>query len=165
MTRRPSNVSIRIFAVVLALWLGIAGVIVPLRDLVPVASAANCLTFSPVADTYVDSGIPRKNFGSSLQLVADGSPASELYLKFEITELSGAVTSAMLRLYVKNASKSGGAVARMSNTSWSEMAVTYDDRPAIDGPDLSSLSAVKVGEWVEFDVLGALTGNGMLGLG
>ena len=124
-------------------------------------------TFTPVADSYVDSGVPGSNFGTKTILSVDSSPVQESYLKFQLSGLTGnTVVSAKLRLYVSdNGSVKGGSVAKMSNTSWGETSVTYSNRPAIDGPTLSSLGAVAIGGWYELDVKPAVTGDSLLALG
>ena len=58
------------------------------------------LTFTPVADAYVDSSYPDRHFGLATRLIVDGSPLRESYLKFELNGLSRTVRSARLRLYV-----------------------------------------------------------------
>jgi hypothetical protein len=124
-------------------------------------------TFTAVADTYVDSSIPNTNYGTRTNLLIDASPIQESYLKFQLSGLTGnTVTSAKLRLYVSdNGSVKGGSVAKMSNNSWAETAVTYNTRPAIDGATLSSLGAVNIGSWYESGVTPAVTGDGTLSLG
>ena len=119
----------------------------------------------PVADAYVDSDSPGDNFGSANVVRVDASPAREAYLKFEVSGLSGTVTSAKLRIYAPDPSRSGGAVARMRNRGGSAASVTDTTRPAIDGRVLSALGAVSAGQWREFDVTGAVTGNGTVSFG
>jgi len=70
------------------------------------------------------------------------------------------VQSARLRLKVVDASVFGGTIYPISNNSWGETTVTYNTRPVIDGPALSALGAVSVGDIVEFDVTAAISGNG-----
>jgi Bacterial Ig domain/Fibronectin type III domain len=123
-------------------------------------------TFTPVADAYVDSGTPTKSYGTVATLGVDASPVQESYLKFNLTGLTGnTVNSAKLRIYVTdNGSVKGGSVAKVSSSSWTE-GVTYNTRPTIDGATLSSLGAVNVGTWYEFDVSGAVTSDGTVSLG
>ena len=52
----------------------------------------------------------------------------------------------------------------MNDTRWTETDVTYNARPAVDGPVLATVKRVMPGQWYEFDVTGAVTGNGILGL-
>jgi hypothetical protein len=124
-------------------------------------------TFTPVADAYVDSGTPTTKYGIKTTLIVDASPVDQSYLKFQLSGLTGnTVTSGKLRVYVSdNGSVKGGSVAKMSSTSWSETTVTYNTRPAIDGAVLSTLGAVNIGTWYEFNVTPAVAGDGMLSLG
>jgi len=124
-------------------------------------------TFAPVADAYVDSSVPNTNNGTKKELFVDASPVQQAYLKFQLAGLTGnTVTSAKLRLYVTtNGSVKGGSAAKVSNTSWGETTVTYNTRPAIDGPVLSTLGVVNTNTWYEFDVTGAVTGDGLVSLG
>ena len=118
------------------------------------------LTFTPVADTFVNSNSPNTNYGSRTTLEVDGSPIKIAYLRFSVTGLSGAVQSARLRLEVVDASSFGGTIYSISNNTWGERTVTYNTRPVIDGPALAALGKVAVGNIVELDVTAAIFGNG-----
>ena len=118
------------------------------------------VTFTPVADTYVNTNSPNTNYGSRTTLQVDSSPTKIAYLRFNVTGLSGAVQSARLRLEVVDASVFGGTIHSISNNSWGEKTVTYNTRPAIDGPALAALGAAAVGNIVELDVTAAIPGNG-----
>ncbi|MGI0012748.1 MAG: DUF7594 domain-containing protein [Nitrososphaera sp.] len=117
-------------------------------------------TFTPVADTYVNSSSPNTNYGSRTTLQVDGSPTQITYLRFNVTGLSGVVQSARLRLEVVNPSSFGGTIYSMSNNTWGETTVTFNTRPAIDGPARDVLGAVALGAIVELDVTAAIPGNG-----
>ena len=118
------------------------------------------MTFTPVADTFVNSRKPTKNYGSHTTLQVDGSPTEIMYLRVNVTGLSGAVQSARLRLEVVNRSSFGGTIYSISDNSWDEGTVTFDTRPVIDGPALDALGVVEVRDIVELDVTAAITGNG-----
>ena len=128
-------------------------------------NAPQSLTFISVADTYVDSASPNQNFGAATRVGLDTSPVVESYLKFQVSGITGTVQSAKLRLNVANASDKGGTVAAMTDSGWTEAGVTYNNRPAIDGPGLATLGAVTAGQWVEMDVTPAVTANGTISLG
>ena len=108
----------------------------------PSASAAT-VTLTSTADTRLLSNAATTNYGTSTTLGVDSSEVQNSFLKFNITGVSGTITSAKLRLHVKNAagaeSTSGGTWRLMSNTSWSETGVTYNNQPAIDGTTLGTL--------------------------
>ncbi|MBI3977136.1 MAG: DNRLRE domain-containing protein, partial [Chloroflexi bacterium] len=130
-----------------------------------VPTVVETLTFAPVADARVNAKYPGDNSGSDLFLMVDASPVQESFLKFELTNLNGQVTSARLRLYVRNPSPSGGSIATVSDSGWSESTVTYNNRPTIDGPVLSTLGAVSQDQWYELDVTDAIAGNGTVSFG
>ena len=138
-------------------------------DIVPSerASAAS-LTFTAVADTYVQSSTPAANYGGSGQLGVDNAPVQRTFLAFAVTGVTGAVTSAKLRLHVDNASDAGspngGTVRKVSDVSWSESGMTWNNQPPIDGPTLGSFGAVARNTWYELDVTGGITGDGTYSL-
>ena len=128
------------------------------------------LVFHPVADAFVHSDFPDENFGRAGLLVADLGPHRETYLKFELSGLSGSIASAKLWVYVSTLTRhdggswAGSSAARMNDTRWTETDVTYNTRPAVDGPILATVKRVMPGQWYEFDVTVAVTSNGILGL-
>jgi len=122
-------------------------------------------TFVPAADARVSSGSPNANYGDDDGLRARaGSTIMNSYLRFDLVGFAGlGVVSAKLRLFVTDASASGGSVYRVGN-GWSESQITWSNAPAISGAPLASLGAVAAGEWVEFDVTDAVGGDGSVSL-
>ncbi len=121
--------------------------------------------FAAVADAYVDDSAPAKNFGTAPTLNVDAEPVQHSYLKFQLTNLAGStITSARLRLFVTNGSVTGGSARSVTDTSWQEATLTYDSRPESNGAVLATLDSTSVGEWYEFNVTGAVSGDGMLAL-
>lgn len=118
------------------------------------------MSFAPVADAFVSSSNAARNYGTRQSLEVDGSPVKISYLRFDVNGLSGDVVSARIRLLCIDASSNGGTIYEISNNSWQETAVTYNNRPAIDGPALDSPGPVNVGDIVELDVTAAISGNG-----
>ncbi|QFZ18157.1 CBM96 family carbohydrate-binding protein [Saccharothrix syringae] len=141
--------------------------VVASSDNLPAASAATA-TFTPVADTYVDDSATGTNFGTSGQLGVDGSPVKRIFLKFTVSGVSGAVTNAKLRLHTDDVSgsagPSGGAFRAMSDTTWSETSVTWNNQPAVDGVSLTSLGPVSRNAWYEVDVTSLVRANGTYGI-
>jgi hypothetical protein len=123
------------------------------------------LAFTVTADTYVDASAASANFGRDAVVMADASPVRQAFLRFVVSG-QGAVPPgrATLRLTVGSASGApsdqGGAVHAVADTGWSEAGLTYDTRPAVDGPTLASAGAVAAGQAVDFDVSGAIRGDG-----
>jgi pectate lyase len=117
-------------------------------------------TFTAVADASVNSAEPNTNFGAGTALEVDGSPTKITYLRFNVAGLNGGVQSARLRLSVSDPSAIGGTIHALSDDGWKENAVTYNNRPSIDGQALDSLGAVSTGNSIELDVTSAISGNG-----
>jgi glucose/arabinose dehydrogenase len=113
---------------------------------------------APDGDALIRWNKPNANFGTTTALqVRSGQYRS--YLKFTVTGLSSAASSAKLRLWVTGASTSGGSVFLVGNT-WTETGITWNNAPAISGSALSTLGAAAAGTWVEFNVGSVITGNG-----
>jgi hypothetical protein len=125
--------------------------------------------FTPAADSYVDAESPSMNFGMSPEIVAGGSPIRRALLTFDVTGLTGSVTSARLRIHVQDsdeaASSSGGRVTQLSETTWPETSVTFARQPALDGATLATLGPVSRNTWYQVDVSPAITGNGTYSFG
>ncbi|MBL7214222.1 MAG: DNRLRE domain-containing protein [Phycisphaerae bacterium] len=122
---------------------------------------------APIADTYVRDDQPTNNFGSSTVLslaTHEDGYEREGYMKFNI-DVPGTIISAMLNLYATGASTSGNIqVYSMTDTSWDEYGMTYNNKPPIDGilldqQDISSLT------YRGFHVTDAVTGNGIISFG
>jgi hypothetical protein len=120
------------------------------------------LSFGPIADAYVSQVSPSSAYGGgSFSVVGGSSSAKQAFICFTVSGLpAGAiVASAKLRLYVTNDSTSGGVFNQISNTSWNET-ITWNTRPAIDGPLVATLGVVALNNVVELDLTGVITGNG-----
>jgi hypothetical protein len=48
----------------------------------------------------------------------------------------------------------------VSDNGWDEFTITYNSRPAVDGPALDNLGAVSVGAVVELDITSAIQQDG-----
>lgn len=124
----------------------------------PPPTSPQTRTFTAVADGRVEADFPDTSYAGG-DLLVDGQPVMESFVRFSVAEVSGTVTSARLRLFVFNATADGPAVYSASNT-WSEAGLTWNTRPARSGAALDDKGAVSAGGWVEFDVTSAVTGNG-----
>ncbi|MFD7259015.1 DNRLRE domain-containing protein [Streptomyces sp. NPDC059874] len=132
----------------------------------PTAAAATT-TFGPAADTYVQDSTPATNYGTSSQFTVDNSPVRQSFLKFTVSGLTEAVSSAKLRIRVTSSgnSSNGGTWKSMSDTTWSETGVTWNNKPVIDGATVATLGSVANDQWVEIDVTSVVAGNGTFGFG
>ncbi len=128
-------------------------------------SAGNSITFTPLADAYVNSSSPSSNYGTNTSLRVDASPTVRSYLKFNVQGLSGAPTRATLRLFATSTSTTGVNINGVSNTSWVETSITYSNAPAIDGALAGSSGAIKTANtFISIDVTSLVTGSGTISL-
>jgi hypothetical protein len=101
------------------------------------------LTFTPVADTYVDDASPTTSFGLSATLRADAKSVKRSFLLFHVEGLDGRnVLNVELRLHSAIDSPFGGRIFRLSSTDWAE-SMTWQTQPPIDGPQVAQLGAVQ----------------------
>ncbi|PTA48012.1 DNRLRE domain-containing protein [Micromonospora sp. RP3T] len=129
----------------------------------PASAATTTIPFAPTQDSYVSSSSPNANFNSTNSLVVGAAPVRISYLQFTVTRLTDPVSSARLRLHVRNTANApspNGGTAQKVGTSWSESTLTYANRPASVGGPLGSLGTVRSNTWYELDVTDAVTGNG-----
>ena len=121
------------------------------------------LTFIPGADAFVKQSEPHTNFGKKTSLQVDsGSDPDETFIQFEVTDLSGTIQSAVLRLYsTKNGSQNGPLVSK-TNAPWSEGEITWSKRPISGDDALDNKDEINTESWVEYDVTAAVTGNGTI---
>ena len=91
------------------------------------------LTFAPLADAYVYSLDPAINFGRLAMLRVDGSPDMRSYLRFDVRNLTAPVTKATLRIWANSGASAGWQAYGVSNNTWTETGVTYNNAPPV-GP-------------------------------
>ena len=141
----------------LAAGLGAAALAVWLLTPSPVSMRQACTPsgFSPVADTYVNSSSPKANHSKSTVLRAGKNPTRVSYLRFNVSGLSGSVSSATLKLYV---TRNGGDVSlhRVSNNNWSTNGARV---PSYDA-GVSSVGSTRRGKWISLDAKSIVSGNG-----
>ena len=119
--------------------------------------------YKPTADARVEGNNPSRNYGKSSTVVADGSPTTQTFLRFDVTGVSGPVTRARLRLHVIDPSSNGPEVYPTAST-WTETGITYNNRPARTGSLVADIGSVTDGAYAEWDVTGHITGNGTYSL-
>jgi uncharacterized protein YjiK len=148
-------------------------------DIAITVNPASPRFFSPSADTWVQSNLPAQNRGTSPNLRARFESTGSIfnsYLKFVVSGLNGPARTARLRLFVADASTVGGSIYLVSNnylnssTPWEEgngasTGLTWNNAPPISGTPLSTLGAVALNTFVEFDVTAAIQGNGTYSFG
>jgi hypothetical protein len=124
---------------------------------------AGSFNFLPDADAYVSSSCPITNYGTATILQVDNSPTVNSYLRFTVQGLNGTVTRATLRIYANSASSLGVVASTVSNNTWTESTINYENAPPI-GSSLNSSGSFGAGEWVTIDVTDYISGNGTYSL-
>lgn len=127
------------------------------------------ISLQPTEDTFVNSSNPNNNYDNSPELRVRHTSSTDVYVffKFDVSGLSGGVSSAVLRVTVIDGSDDGGKIYSVSNnyknttTAWTEGGLNWNNAPLISGASLGAAGAVDVGQTVEFDVTAAITGNGI----
>jgi hypothetical protein len=107
---------------------------------------ATTLTFAPTNDAYVDAANPAVNFGTSSRLGVDGSPLNNSLLQFSVSGTSACtIQSAKLRLTVGSSTSDnsafGGDVYGVSDNTWSESTVTWNNQPVAGTTRVASFPA------------------------
>jgi trimeric autotransporter adhesin len=132
------------------------------------APAGGTFTFQATEDAQVKSTSPTTNYGALTTMQLREEPAGGTlptyrdYLKFNVTGMTGTVTSVKLRLWITDTSPDSGTVFGTS-TAWSESTITWSGTnaaPAL-GSSFGSAGATTVaGAWVEITLVGSpVNGN------
>lgn len=118
-----------------------------------VPSTLTTTDLNPTDDTYVNGGAATTNYGTATYMVTKTSTTDRYaYLKFDLSNISGSITSAKLRLYKKSVSASSTrSVYALSDDSWSETDLTWNNKPSY-GNELSNMTITFSGTWVEWDI-------------
>jgi hypothetical protein len=120
------------------------------------------VTIPTDADVKVQSANPTTNYATSTLAVDGGvDPEKDVYLRFPVTGLTGTVTKVVLRVHVSNGTNNAAAVYASANSTWTETGLTWNTRPGPSGPVLANAAAVATGAFLDYDVTGLLTGNGV----
>jgi acid phosphatase type 7 len=131
----------------------------------PNATATTVTTrFSPSADAYVSQTRPTANFGSAKELLAGSRPkVRRSYLRFDLTNLSGTVAKATVRFYSNDTSQTGFEVRTVSDDTWDEQTITYNNAPP-PGSLVASVPQVPADTFTSVDVTALVAGNGVVSL-
>jgi hypothetical protein len=127
------------------------------------SAATTSVSLQPVADTWVNPGIPAANYGTSTSLRIDGSPVWTSYLRFDLSGVSGTVGHAVLRLYPTSANVAGLSVHRVASTTWVETSTTAANAPTVGSGGVSS-GALKAATTISLDVTSLVSGHGAVSL-
>jgi hypothetical protein len=107
--------------------------------------------------------VPASNFGTAAILIGRTSPEIDSYVKFDVSGLNGAPLRAVLRLWVETTGTTSYKVYQVTDNSWTETGVTFDNKPAFGGL-LATSGATTADTWMDLDVTAAVGGNGLVTL-
>lgn len=107
----------------------------------------------------MNADAPTTNYGMATTLRVDGSPIVRSYLRFTVQGLNGTVTKATLRIFANSAASSGAVAQSVSNNTWTESTINYNNAPPV-GASLGSSGPVSAGAWFTIDITPYITGNG-----
>jgi cysteine-rich repeat protein len=117
-----------------------------------------------LADTRTEISNPNSNFGISTVLSADADSAKHTFLRVSVSGLTGPPSSAIVRMRVANVTRAesptGGRIQRITNCTWNETTVTFNNQPARDGTPGPAQGAVVQNQVVDFNVTSLVPGNG-----
>jgi hypothetical protein len=121
----------------------------------PPSVAPQTLSLKPIADTYVNSSDPAKNFGDWTTARSNNSPTEIAYMRFDLRSLTGkAITQARLRVRISNgaAGNTTQNIKVVTVGGWGEKTLTYRNRPPLSTAVHGAFHGGSAGEWVEVDL-------------
>jgi hypothetical protein len=121
------------------------------------ALAATTVTITPTADAYTTSLSGSTNFGTATSLLT-GTSTYRSYMKFDLSGVTGTITSAKLRLFNQNSYSSNPWVAqRVTSNTWTETGITHNNRPLGSGAFSTAPSSATSGAYSESTVTSLVT--------
>ncbi len=129
------------------------------------SGGGDTFTFNPTQDGQIKLTELGKKYGTKSTTKVELNKFVS-YFKFELSGITGAVTSAKLRLHVDGTSEDGGEVFPAANTfkdtadPWNDAELSGRNAPDITGSAIGSLGPVVLDQVVEVDLTAGVSGNG-----
>ncbi|NQX01715.1 DNRLRE domain-containing protein [bacterium] len=154
---------------------GVSPAGLPNIDFLGVGGETAAGTSGPVVDVYVrDGGNAGTNFGAASQLVCKYDAAINsgytrvTYLKFDVSDLAEAQSVKLKLVPFQVDGTASLAFERIADDSWSEVAMTWNNRPTGTGTLVASVGGFVVGQQIEVDLTNVAkseaAGDGILSL-
>lgn len=86
------------------------------------------------------------------------------YLRFNVQGITGTITRVTLRVYANSASSTGYNIGNVTDNTWTESTINYNNAPAIGSP-VGSSGSFGAGIWTTVDITSLVTGNSTINLG
>lgn len=118
------------------------------------------LTLSPIADTYVKDGSESdtNQGGETIWMKYGGADSGDnrhSFIKFDLSAVTGTVTSAKLKLFTHYRGASFDmpiSVYPVTNDSWTETGLTWNNMPSVSSTATTTTTINDTGEWFTFDI-------------
>jgi hypothetical protein len=91
----------------------------------------------------------------------DGFPIVHTYIRFNVQGLSGTITRVSLRVFANSSSSSGHTVSSVSDNTWTEATINYNNAPRLGGAAGSS-NGFSGGVWTTVDITSLVARNGTI---
>jgi glucose/arabinose dehydrogenase len=139
----------------------------PVADVVYTANYIASTILTPVADAYVAGKNVNTNYGAATTLIGQKNSLvnknNEIFLRFDISSFTANVTSARLRLYGSLSNTQTPSIAievhNVTNTTWLENTITWNNKPAAETTILASTTvAGTTNQYYEWDLTQHIAG-------
>ena len=100
---------------------------------------AGTQSLTAVADSHVSSAQRTNNFGTAKELVLEGTPRLNGYVRFAVPAV-GRIDRAVLNLYATKRSTSPLAISAVAGSAWDERTINYNNAPAISAVPTASIA-------------------------
>ena len=125
----------------------------------PAPTGPTTVQFVAVEDTYTDLQAPTTNFGTAANVFSDTSPMQQGYLRFNVTGITGAVQSAVVRLFVTDSATNAPYIAA-TTSAMERVDRTGANEPIAHGAAISDLGNAPSNTFIDYPVTAVVTGNG-----
>lgn len=133
------------------------------------SARAASLSFAPTKDATVKVAVPDKNFGSAAWIHTSGEAGQlkKTFLQFTVSGIPNGATNIIAKLKITADTTATGqdvTAYKVSNTSWGESSITWNNQPAM-GAALATKSSHTQGQLTVWDVTAHVAGNGTYAIG
>lgn len=100
----------------------------------------------------MDASNPSGKFGTLPTLRVDASPVQRTFLRFDLSGVTGTLTSATLRVWAETGQATGYDVYGVSDNTWVETTISDSNAPPLAATKTGSSGTVTAGSWTSVDV-------------
>jgi hypothetical protein len=117
------------------------------------------VSLSPIADSYVYDSNSSTNYGTATYMVTKSS-GRYMFLKFDLSEIDGAISNAILEVYSKHTKTETRTAYRVDDDSWTEEGITWSNQPEYTS-EIASVYSISTGyvNWTVTDFVAIQNGG------